>query len=70
MTPATLREIIDHQGISQTRFGDLVGVAPRTVRGWLAEDSAIPRSVQALALALDRGIINRTVLCRLIGETE
>jgi len=68
MTPGTLRAVIETQEISQGRFSQLVGVKPRTVRAWLANEYTAPKSVQALALMLDRGWITPADLDHLMED--
>jgi transcriptional regulator with XRE-family HTH domain len=48
MTPAQLRDIIERGGITQARAAELAGVAPRTMRQYLAGDRAIPLSVSGM----------------------
>jgi lambda repressor-like predicted transcriptional regulator len=68
MTPAALRAVIETQGISQGRLSHLVGVNPRSVRAWLAGEYPAPKSVQALALMLDRGWITPADLDNLMED--
>ena len=65
--PDKLRILLERQKLNQTEAARLLGVAPRTVRHWLAGDRAIPKLVwQFFRLLAATGYSARHAL-KLIG---
>ena len=54
MTPDELRCVISALGMTQVAFARRIGVAPQTVRRWLAGRRRISRSVTELVRLLQR----------------
>lgn len=54
MTGLELRHLIAKLGLTQTGTARLIGVDPRAIRHWIADDNRIPQSVALLLQACDR----------------
>jgi DNA-binding transcriptional regulator YiaG len=52
MSPDEARAIIEGLEVSQVRFANALGYAPRTVREWLAGQGRIPEHARRLLLLI------------------
>lgn len=70
MTPERLEKAIRDLGMNQSSFALFIGVDPRTMRRWIAEEAPVPRAVEIVIKLMEAIPLTPQQVTMLVNSRE